>query len=183
MADEQAAPVFFFAPFVSTTQRVEPQWVDYNGHMNMAYYHVLFDRAVDEAFEVVGLGPEYRKARQASFFTAEIHTLYKRELTAGERVRVTIQLIAYDEKRLHFYQEAHYAAEGWVAATCENLSLHVDMTTRKVTPFPEDILGNLAVMKAAHARLKPPHALGHVMGIPRRGESSCGRAYAPGARH
>ena len=134
MADEQAAPVFFFAPFVSTSQRVEPQWIDYNGHMNMAYYHVLFDRAVDEAFEVVGLGPEYRKARQASFFTAEIHTLYKRELKARERVRVTLQLIDYDEKRLHFYMEARHAAEGWVAATCENLSLHVDMTTRKVSP-------------------------------------------------
>ena len=94
-------------------------------------------------------------------------------MTAGERVRVTIQLIAYDEKRLHFYQEAHHAAEGWVAATCENLSLHVDMTTRKVTPFPDDILGNLAVMKAAHARLKPPKRWGTSWAFRRR-RYSCG---------
>ena len=56
MTDERAAPIFFFAPFVSSTMRVEPSWIDYNGHMNMAYYHVLFDRAVEEGFGVVGLG-------------------------------------------------------------------------------------------------------------------------------
>ena len=178
MTDERTASVFFFAPFVSSTQRVEPAWVDYNGHMNMAYYHVLFDRAVDEAFEIVGLGPGYREERQASFFTAETHTCYKRELTAGEAVRVTIQLVDYDDKRLHFYQEARHAEEGWTAACCENLSLHVDMATRKVAPFPDDILANLAVMKAAHARLQTPEALGRLMGIPRWNET--GREASPG---
>jgi len=182
MTDERAASIFFFAPFVSSAQRVEPDWVEYNGRMNMAYYHVLFDRAVDEAFEVVGLGPGYREERQASFFTAETHTLYKRELTAGEAVRVTIQLIDYDEKRLHFYQEARHAAEGWVAACCENLSLHIDMASCKVAPFPEDILGNLAVMRAAHARLKKPEALGRIMGLHRREGSPHERIYATGAR-
>ena len=150
--------------------------------MNMAYYHVLFDRAVDEAFAVVGLGPDYRRERQASFFTAETHTLYKRELTAGEAVRVTIQLIGYDDKRLHVYQEVRHAADGWVAAACENLSLHVDLTTRAVAPFPEDILDNLTVMRAAHARLKTPEALGRVMGLRRRSEPSRERSLAPGAR-
>ena len=76
MADERVAPIFFFAPFVSSTMQVEPSWIDYNGHMNMAYYHVLFDRAVDEAFEVVGLGPDYVAERRCSYFSAEVHTLY-----------------------------------------------------------------------------------------------------------
>src|SRR4051812_42112175 len=134
--------------------------------MNMAYYHLMFDRAADEALEIVGLGPRYREERQASYFAAETHTVYQRELTAGETVRVTIQLIDYDDKRLHLYQEARHAVEGWTAATCENLSLHVDMTTRKVAPFPDDILDNLAVMKVAHASLKPPAALGRIIGVP-----------------
>jgi acyl-CoA thioester hydrolase len=56
---EKRTPVFFFAPFVSSTMRVEPAWIDYNGHMNMAYYHVLFDRAVEEGFSLVGLGHDY----------------------------------------------------------------------------------------------------------------------------
>ena len=170
MADEKTAPVFFFTPFVSSTMRPESQWVDYNGHLNMAYYHVLFDRAVDEAFGLVGLGPNYLEERRASFFAAEIHTLYKRELSLEDAVRVTLQLIDFDEKRLHYYLEIRHATDGWVAATSENLSLHVDMTTRKVSPFPADILGNLAIMRAAHARLPRPEALGRVIGISGRGE-------------
>ena len=159
-------PVFFFAPFVSSTMRVEPAWIDYNGHMNMAYYHVLFDRAVDEGFGLAGLGPDYMEERKASFFAAEIHTLYKRELKARDQVRVTLQLIDYDEKRIHYYMEIRHAAEGWVAASMEGLSLHVDMETRKVSPFPADVAANLAVMKAAHVRLARPESLGRIIGIP-----------------
>ena len=136
MADERTAPIFFFAPFVSSTMRVEPEWIDYNGHMNMAYYHVLFDRAVDEAFEVVGLGPDYVEARNASYFTAEVHTLYKRELKVTDLVRVTLQLISFDEKRLHFYEEIRHATEGWVSATCEALSLHVEHGNQEGRALP-----------------------------------------------
>ncbi len=182
MADERASSIFFFAPFVSSTMRVEPHWIDYNGHMNMAYFHVLFDRAVDEAFGLAGLGPDYVEERRASFFAAEIHTLYRRELKRDDVVRVTVQLIEFDDKRLHFYLEIRHANEGWVAATCENLSLHVDMTSRKVTPFPGDIAANLAVMKAAHARLARPASLGRVIGIARRDETA-EPMLAAGTRH
>jgi acyl-CoA thioester hydrolase len=145
--------------------RIEPGWIDYNGHLNMAYYHVLLDRAVDEAFEIVGLGPDYAQRRRGSFFTAETHTLYRRELTAQDAARTTIQLIDFDEKRIHYYMELRHAAEGWVSATSENLSLHVDMASRKVAPFPADILANLAAMKAAHGPLARPPSLGRIIGI------------------
>jgi acyl-CoA thioester hydrolase len=180
MTVKRTAPIFFFAPFVSSTMRIDPQWIDYNGHMNMAYYHVLFDRAVDEAFEIVGLGQDYLERRNASFFTAEIHTLYKRELKVTDQVRVTLQLVAFDEKRLHIYEEIRHASEGWVSATCEVLSLHVDMETKKVTAFPDDIYANLTVMKASHARLARPAALGRSIGIPRREKE---RLLATGTRH
>jgi acyl-CoA thioester hydrolase len=170
MTNESAAPVFFFAPFVSSTMAVEPSWIDYNGHLNMAYYHVLFDRAVDEAFGLIGLGPDYVEERRASYFAVETHTLYKRELTRRDQVRITVQLIGHDEKRLHTYMEIRQAAEGWVAATTENLSLHVDLKTRKAVPFPADIQANLAVMRASHARLVRPEALGRVIGLNRRDE-------------
>ncbi|HEY8380682.1 MAG TPA: thioesterase family protein [Microvirga sp.] len=183
MSDNRTAPIFFFAPFVSSTMRIEPSWIDYNGHLNMAYYHVLFDRAVDEGFGVVGLGHDYLEERNASYFAAEVHTLYKRELKLGDSVRVTLQLIDFDEKRLHFYMEIRHATEGWVAASSENLSLHVDMTTRKVRPFPEDILGNLAVMKTAHNRLARPAALGRVIGIPGKSAEMPEPMLATGTRH
>ncbi|ACA16498.1 conserved hypothetical protein [Methylobacterium sp. 4-46] len=184
MADERSASVFFFAPFVSSTMPIEPAWIDYNGHLNMAYYHVIFDRAVDEAFEIVGLGPEYIAERGATYFAAEVHVRYRRELTADDRVRVTLQLVDFDEKRLHFYLEIRHAQEGWVAASSENMALHVDATSRRVTPFPPDILANLAVMRACHARLPRPEDLGRVIGIPRRARRD-GDAVAvlAGARH
>lgn len=181
MAEEPPHPIFFFAPFVSSPMEVEPSWIDYNGHLNMAYYHVLFDRAVDEAFGVVGLGPDYVEKRGASFFAAEIHTLYKRELAANDPVRVTLQLIDVDEKRLHYYLELRHARENFVAATSENLSLHVDLGTRRVTPFPADIAGALAVMKAAHARLARPAALGRVIGFAAKDEPP--PLLAAGTRH
>jgi acyl-CoA thioester hydrolase len=188
-ADERAAPIFFFAPFVSSTMRIEPPWIDYNGHMNMAFYHVLFDRGVDEAFAILGVGQDYVEERRASMFTAEVHTVYRRELKLDDTVRVTLQLIDFDEKRLHFYQEVRHASEGWVAATCENMSLHVDFETRRVAAFPADIQDNLAVMKTAHARLSRPSALGRVMAIPRQGRTEPARAQQPmmasgvGTRH
>jgi acyl-CoA thioester hydrolase len=150
----------FFAPFVSSVMRVEPAWIDYNGHLNMAYYNVLFDRAVDEAFALVGLGADYMKRRNCSFFTAEVHVRYLRELNAGDPVRVTVQLLDCDAKRLHFFEQLFHAAEGWVSATSEDIALHVDLESKKTAPFPDDVAARLQEMKTSHARLPRPEAAG-----------------------
>ena len=160
MAEKIDAPVLFFAPFVSSAMRVEPHWIDYNGHLNVAYYTLLFDRAVDECFGLLGIGEDYVRTRNASLFAAEAHVGYRRELTVGEAVRTTLQLLDIDEKRLHFFMEMRHAHDGWLAATSENLSLHVDMASRRVSPFPDDVLGSLALMKAAHSRLTTPEFAG-----------------------
>jgi acyl-CoA thioester hydrolase len=148
--------------------RIDPAWIDYNGHLNMAYYNVLFDRAVDEAFAVIGLGEDYVRERHASTFTVECHVCYKRELSLADPVRVTLQLLDFDEKRLHFYQEMRHATEFWLSATSENMHLHMDMDERKVTPFPPDILASIAIMKAAHSRLPRSEFIGRTMKIPER---------------
>ena len=148
--------------------RIEPGWIDYNGHLNMAYYLVLFDRAIDEAFAVAGLGPDYLESRGLSYFTAEIHTLYLRELSLDSTVRVTVQIVDHDEERIHAYLEIRDAREGWVAASCEKLFLHMDMKERRVTPFPADVLANLSAMKAIHRRLPKPESLGRSVGLKRK---------------
>src|SRR3984885_6332046 len=127
----------YFAPFVSSVMRVEPGWIDYNGHLNMAYYNVLFDRAVDEAYELLGCGAAYVDASRHSCFTAEVHVRYLRELHAGDPVRVTFQLLDYDAKRLHYFEQLLHAEGGWGSATSENMTLHVDMTAKKTVPFPD----------------------------------------------
>ena len=168
MLDRVDIEPLFFAPFVSSVMRVEPAWIDYNGHLNMAYYNVLFDRAVDEAFELLGCGADYVKQRQLSFFTAEVHLRYLRELNAGDPVRVTFQLLDFDQKRMHCFEQLFHAGEGWVSATSENMSLHVDMTAKKTAPFPSEIAKRLTQMKNAHAMLPRPEAAGRKIAMPEK---------------
>lgn len=170
MPAKKPAAVFFFAPFVSSTMHLEPDWIDFNGHLNLAYYHVLFDRSLDEAFAMVGLGPDYVATRRASYFIAETHVVYARELHYEQPVRVTLQLLDCDEKRMHLYLELRHATEGWLSASCEMLGLHVDMTKRKVTPFPKEIQRNLEIMRAAHAGLPRPDNAGRRIALRRGGE-------------
>ena len=136
MLDRTDLEPVFFAPFVSSLMHVEPQWIDYNGHLNMAYYNVLFDRAVDEVYELLGFGLDYLRQHNHSTFTAEVHVRYVRELRENDPVRVTFQLLDYNSKRVHYFEQLFHATEGWVSATSENMTLHVDMAAKKVAPFP-----------------------------------------------
>ena len=166
MLDRRDPEPVFFAPFVSSVMRVEPAWIDYNGHLNMAYYNVLLDRAVDEAFELLGCGLDYVRTQRHSCFTAEVHVRYLRELEADDPVRVTFQLLDYDAKRMHYFEQLFHASEGWISATSENMSLHVDMGVKKTAAFPEGVAARLAHMKAAHARLPRPEAAGRRIAMP-----------------
>ena len=165
MLDRRDLEPLFFAPFVSSVMKVEPGWIDYNGHLNMAYYNVLFDRAVDEVFELLGCGADYVKTG-FSTFTAEVHVRYLRELHADDPVRVTFQLLAYDSKRMHYFEQLFHAQEGWVSATSENMSMHVDMNAKKVAPFPPAVTKRLEQMKASHAQLPVPEAAGRKIAMP-----------------
>ncbi|NGO54948.1 thioesterase family protein [Allomesorhizobium camelthorni] len=155
------------APFVSRVMELEKDWIDYNGHLNMAYYNVLFDRCSDDAFEVMGLGPNYAKERRLTIYTAEVHICYVQELHLGDNVTVTFQLLDHDEKRLRAYQEIRHV-DGWLAATSEQLALHVDMAGPKVAPFPADIMAKVEAMRAAHAALPIPEHAGRSIGIRRK---------------
>src|SRR6516164_4040428 len=156
----------FAAPFVSSLMRVDPAWIDYNGHLNMAYYNVLFDRTVDEAYELLGCGLAYLQQTRHSTFTAEAHIRYLRELHAGAPVRVTFQLLDFDTKRMHYFEQLRHAEEGWLSATSENMVLHVDMTAKKTVPFPDFIAARLWKMKEAHARLPLPEGAGRRIAMP-----------------
>jgi acyl-CoA thioester hydrolase len=156
------------APFVSSLMRVEPQWIDYNGHMNMAYYNVLFDRAVDEVYELIGLGPDYLKDTGHSTMVAEMHVRYLREVSETDPLRVTVQLLDYDAKRFHVFEQLVHATENWVSATCESMTLHVDMTAKKVAPFPDSVLKLIERLKVAHSGLPLPDGAGRSVAMPKK---------------
>src|SRR3981081_1623595 len=105
-------------------------------------------------------------SRVNSFFPADVTVRFLRELHAGEPVRVTFQLLGYDAKRLHFFEQLFHAADGWVSATSENMALHVDMAARKTAAFPPDVTAGLAKMKTAHAALPVPEAAGRRIAMP-----------------
>ena len=162
----EPAAAEFPAPFVSSVMRIEPAWIDYNGHLNVAYYNVLFDRAVDEIFEPLGLGPDYLKTTRHSTMVVEAHVRYLREVHLDAPLRVKIQLLGFDEKRIHLFEHLVHADEGWVSATSESMTVHVDMTAKKVAPFPEHVLRALARMQTAHAALPVPDGAGRNVAMP-----------------
>ena len=155
------------APVISRPLAIEKDWIDYNGHLNMAYYNVLFDRCSDDAFEAMGMGPNYARDRRLTIYTAEVHVCYVQELHLEHKVTVTFQLIDHDDKRLRVYQEIRHV-DGWLAATSESLSLHVDMSGPKVAPFPADVLAKVEAMRAAHSALPMPERAGRSIGIRRK---------------
>jgi len=154
-------------PIICPERRVEPAWIDYNGHMNMAYYHLVFDQALDRVFDDLGIGADYVRTGQGSCFTVEVHVAYVQELKLDDPIRVTYQLLDWDDKRMHFFAEMYHARDDYLAATSEQLSLHVDMQTRKAGPFPTAAERRIGALMAAHRQLSWPTQVGHVMGIPR----------------
>lgn len=156
------------APFVSSRMAIEKDWIDYNGHLNMAYYLVLFDRASDEVFACLGMGPDYAASRRLTTYTGKAQITYKRELHLSMPVICRLQMLAHDDKRMHTWQELCHADEGWVAATCELISLHVDMNGPRVAPYPGDIRDRIEAMMKAHAGLPFPPGAGKGLGISRK---------------
>jgi acyl-CoA thioester hydrolase len=153
-------------PFLSSVMQIEPQWIDYNGHLNMAYYNVMFDRAIDELWLQLGIGPTYMKARQGSTFTAECHVRYLREIHLGDPVQISILLVGADEKRLHTFEELRHADEGWLSATSENMTIHIDMTARKTAPFPSDIRARIEAVANAHRGMARAEGIGRKIAMP-----------------
>lgn len=156
--------------FHSTPLAIEKDWIDYNRHLNMAYYAVLFDRIADQAFERFGIDADYPAARGRSIYTAEFHVCYLRELHLEDPVWGTVQIIGHDDRRVHYYQELRHA-DGWLSATAEVLSVHVDPSIPGSAPFPPDVAAHLAAMAERHALLPRPERIGRVIGIRRRTEA------------
>ena len=145
---------------------VLPEWVDYNGHLNVAYYLLAFDHATDVFLDWVGLDEEHREAHGGTTFTAEIHIAYKRELREGAPFRVTTQLLSFDSKRLRYLHRMYHADEGFEAASAENLSLYVDLSERRVSQMSTPVLDRLAAVAEAHVEIGVPEEAGRGISRP-----------------
>ena len=151
------------APYPAGSAVVRPEWIDYNGHMNVGYYHVAFDLAAEAFFRFLGFTPEFRREHGVTTFALEAHLNFLREVKEGDALRFEARLLDHDAKRIHFYQEMFHAGAGYLAASCESLSACVSHATRRTAPMPASLLERLARIQAEHARLARPWQVGHVI--------------------
>ncbi len=149
-------------------EKVQPEWIDYNGHMNVAYYVLAFDHATDRMLDLLDLGLEYVKRENKSFFVLETHVAYLQEVKRGDPLRFTVQLLDYDAKRLHYFLEMGHADEGFLAATSEIIGVHVDLDLRRSAAMPAIVQKRLALLAAAQKGLPVPDKAGASIGIRRK---------------
>ena len=144
---------------------VVPEWIDINNHMNVAYYVLAFDQGIDAIWQNFGITDEYIREQNNSTFAVEAHVMYRRELRLDDPYVVTTQVLAFDAKRLHQFQRMYHATEGYLAATAEWMNLHVDMDTRRVSPWPAQILKGIREFATRHGDERMPADAGRRMRI------------------
>jgi acyl-CoA thioester hydrolase len=154
-------------PIIEHEDFVRPEWIDSNGHMNLAYYVVVFDLATDKLYSALGIGDAYREATGNSCFTAETHTVYEREAHLGERLRVRTWLLGADTKRVHYFHELFHVESGERSAVQELMALHIDMRVRRVAPFPDAQRVALQDAVARYAPSQLPTGVGRRIAMPR----------------
>ena len=130
--------------------RVRPEWVDHYGHMNLAYYLVAFDLATDALWPSLNLGEGFR-ARGLGTFAVESWQGYLREVVLDAPLAAESAVLGFDAKRLLVRHRLHHAGEGWCSAENEVLYLCVDLATRRVAPWPQDVLARFAAAKVEEA--------------------------------
>lgn len=137
---------------------VKPEWTDYNGHMNVAYYVLAFDHATDAFLDRLDLGEAYRARTNCSVFVVEAHVTYDQEVHEGDPLAITSRPLEVGGKTLRLFHRMEHGGEGFQAATNEVMILHVDMETRRTTPWPEDARARLQAAVDADAAPWPEQA-------------------------
>ena len=120
------------------TGKVIPEWTDYNGHMNLAFYIHLFDSAWEVMLEKFNIGEKSAKFEKRTTFAVESHTTYDMEVKVGDEVDLSLLFLDIDKKRLVYKLEMMHKKEKYLASTTEVCSLYVDLNTRKVAEFEDE---------------------------------------------
>jgi len=115
-----------------TTKKIIKDWTDYNGHMNLSYYILVFDMGAEVILSKFKMGEHSAKTTKKSTMVVETHTTYKQEVKEGDEVDVFISYFDHDNKRIHYKLEMYDKAKNTLSATTEVLSLYIDLNIRKV---------------------------------------------------
>jgi acyl-CoA thioester hydrolase len=119
-------------------QIIKKEWTDYNNHMNMAYYVLVFDQIWEIILEKFKMGEQSAKSTKMSTMVVETHTTYNNEVKEGEEVDINLTFFDHDKKRLHFKMEMIEKSSKKLSATLEMLSLYIDLNKRRVVEFEDE---------------------------------------------
>ena len=153
-------------PMLTWRGSIQPEWVDFNGHLRDAFYMLIFSFASDGFIDHVGLDEAGRAATGHSIFTLECHINYLLEVKQGAAVEVRTQVIGSDAKRLHVYHSLHLAGTEPLLAGSEQMWLNMDMRLRRSAPFAASVLPQVQAVAAQHKMLPVPKYVGRVIGLP-----------------
>ena len=149
-------------------ETVRPEWCDYNNHLNMSFYVLIFDHGADMFHASLGMDKPYRLDTNCSTFAVETHTSYLAEVYDGDEVCTTTQLLDFDEKRLHYFHRMYHAKNGFLSATMEIMTVHVDLGLRKVVPMGDHIRARVETLFDDYRGLSRPDRAGRLIGIARK---------------
>ena len=119
-------------------QIIKKEWTDYNNHMNMAYYVLVFDQIWEIILEKFKMGEQSAKTTNMSTMVVETHTTYNNEVKEGDEVNINLTFFDHDKKRLHFKMEMIEKSSKKLSATLEMLSLYIDLNKRRVAEFEDE---------------------------------------------
>ncbi|MDD1794865.1 thioesterase family protein [Enterovibrio sp. ZSDZ42] len=146
---------------------VLPEWIDYNGHMNDAYYVVAFSQAIDAFMLRIGLDKAFREAQCVSIYTLQSMVTYQKEVAEAEPILIQGQLLESDNKKLRLFLTMYHAQTHDELATMETLLLHVDMQAHRAAPFLAQTQALVDEIQVAHHLLETPTNAGSAIAIKR----------------
>lgn len=155
------------APLCLLKTTVAPQWVDYNGHMSESCYLLVFGENSDAFFRLIGIDEDYRAAGH-SLYTVQTHLHNLHEVAQGEPIRLTLQMLDADEKRIHLFHAMFHGISGELLATGEQMLVHVDMSQGCAVAMPADLQQRVQAIRGAHALLPRPPQAGQPISIRRK---------------
>lgn len=159
----------YAAPIIITGQQVQPEWIDYNGHMNVAYYTLAIDTAIDGFLQdELGIGEAFAASARMGPYSMQANYRYLDEMHEGDMFSVRVTLLDHDRKRMHLFMEVVKSPSGAIAATMETLLMNVDLEARRSADYPDWAQARLARLQTAHDALPRPEGAGATLGIRRK---------------
>ena len=120
------------------TTKIVNEWTDYNNHMNLSFYILVFDKAAEKILSKFNMGEEAAIKTKRSTMVVETHTTYNNEVKEDDDVNVYLSYCDHDKKRLHYKLEMYEKSKNVLSATTEVLALYINLDLRKVAEFEKE---------------------------------------------